>query len=261
MSNVEKIQLFLNGKLDPQETVAFQKKIQEDADLKKEVEDYRSIFQGLKNIKRENFAEQVKEWNKSLPALEVPEEKTFSLMPMLKRAVAALVLIGLFGILYQTFQSQQALVEFAEAQYLPLISATNRSQATSAQSNYTIARSNFDLQKYEACIAQLNTIESTDTIYLKALFLQQHAFYKSQKHEEALQTFSSIQSIKTPEAYLEFDQENATWTALLSQAVLYQNTPSPKAKSQLLQELKNFLQDKPEEAYQTRVKELIALLD
>ena len=261
MSNVEKIQQFLSGKLSSQETLALQKRMQEDPTFKKEVEDYQSIFLGLKYIKQAKFEAKVKEWNKKLPPLDAPAKKTFSLFPFLKKAVAALVILGLFALLYQSFQSQTTLEEFGQKNYVALALDTNRGQSMASANNYAMAELNFDQKKYNACIIQLNTIEATDTFYLKALHLKQHALYQSQKHQEVLQVFSKIQSIENPKNYLEFGKDNAAWTAILSQVALYQNSANPEDKIQLLQSLNNFLQKNTEETYQARAMELKSLLD
>lgn len=75
METLEKIELYLEGQLDPQSQDLFEKEMEQDAALKEEVATYKDIIRGIRLSGENEFMHKVHQWEKELSAKDVLESK------------------------------------------------------------------------------------------------------------------------------------------------------------------------------------------
>lgn len=75
METLEKIELYLEGKLDPLAKAAFETEMAQNPALNEEVETYRDIIRGVQLSGENDFMHKIHAWEKELSAKDVIEEK------------------------------------------------------------------------------------------------------------------------------------------------------------------------------------------
>lgn len=67
-AQIERIERYLSGNMTAEEVREIENEILRDAELREEVEAYRTIFEGLEALRTEQFAERLKQWERNLAA-------------------------------------------------------------------------------------------------------------------------------------------------------------------------------------------------
>lgn len=264
MDKIEQIQLFLQGRLNGEPLERFEEQLKQDKDLQKMVAEYDTIFKGFSQLRRAKLTKKVEEWGEDLPDLEIADKApVVRNMWWQRAAVAAVVVIALAGLGALLFKADHPLDDFKQENYISLALSLEKSavQAPAAIA-FHLAEINFERQAYPDCITQLDQIQNTDSLYLKALYLKGHAFYQSQKYLKAIGVFKQLEQVSPTTNFhtRNYNSDNATWTKLLAQLALYEQAPSASQKQKLEQELNAFLNKKPAQPYREKATALGALL-
>ena len=115
------IEAYLENRLDTYESLKVQKRIQEDRDFAKKVQDYRKILDSIEAIGEEDFKAQLEEWEEDNPYVQ-PKTQWW---PMAAVLIALAVVIGYWLIPSPTTTSQQELFAENFQPYDDIISARN----------------------------------------------------------------------------------------------------------------------------------------
>ena len=261
MNEIEYIHLFLEGKLNGGSLKEFEQKMKEDHNFREKVEEYETIFSGMKNLRQEAFEQKVRKWNETLPPNIQSSTISFLSNTVLRRVAATLFIIALAGVAYWFYQSSESLKSFGTENYIALQLDLNRHEDNST--DYQGAELAFDDEKFENCISLTKNIQATDSFYLKALYLKGHALYQSKQYQEAIATFDQIANLKNKGNYYtkNVDKDIAEWTSILSQLALYQSTSGKIKKANLIQQIELFLeQNFKDDYYKRKAKQLKSLL-
>ena len=74
METIEKIELYLEGNLNAEESVLFEQEIQTNPELQAEIDTYRDIISGIRLGGEKDFMKIIHQWEKEIVAKEVNNE-------------------------------------------------------------------------------------------------------------------------------------------------------------------------------------------
>ena len=271
MSEQEQIQLFLKGKLPDDELRTFEQRLESDPEFKGKVSDYKKIYKGLNQLRDQSFKNKVKEWNKELPDLSKSEKRPFIMRSMVLKIAAAVLVITLGSVGYIEYLSHQREVElngFGSKNFIePMLdieksNSGNHKIFRPKSPFYELAEKAYNIEDFNDCLNQIEKITPRDSMYLEGLCLKEFALYKTGKYNEAIQTFKELSSIDTDNYFTKsFNKNKAEWTSILSRLELFNTTSNKAEKLKLLNQLKIFMDRKPEKFYNEKAQHLKSLLE
>lgn len=257
MNRIEKIQFFLEGKLNTAEAKAFEVEINNDATLREEVEDYRKIFSGFNALKKEKVKKQIDDWTQDLPIPEPPKAKRFWLSGTVRKMAAAATVLLIAAVPW--YLNNISLERFAKNNYIVYEVSTYLGEGNS-EATFEKAADVYKKGAYEECIQLTQTIALADSFFLKAKYLEGHAYYRLESYQDAMPVFEQVCTLaKGNNLYLRknFSEDNARWTFILCQLWVYVETKDKKIRDQMVQEIELFKQTNPSKKYRERAEALL----
>jgi len=222
MNRIEKIQLYLEGKLNATEQKAFELEIEQDASLREEVEDYRKIPLLIKQLEEDPIEAQIRK-SGPLAELEAFAKNNYEDPDTYK---------------FRSGSTKSAFITakklFSNTLYEACVEKINneitKEDSTYLQGQYLKGHAYYKLTKYQDAIpvfAEVRTIANGNHNYLQE----------------------------------EFSKDNAEWTLVICRLQVYLNSSNNNTKSALLKEIDVFLKNDPaDESYKKDAKTLLELL-
>lgn len=267
MNELEQIEWYLKNKLEGEALQKFETRLKNEADFRKKVDEYSMIFEGFEYLKMEALREKFKARSKDLPNIQIaktadlPKRSSFSI---LKKLTAAIFILAAGALVWQYSGGGVRIPsDFAAIYYQDLSDGSDKSIADSpTQENseiiYYKAKAEFYRNEFKTCVTTLDPIQRTDSLYLFALYLKQHAYYKSEQFEASLDAYKRIDQLKEEPLYRKkyLDFINAEWTSILAYLNIYQKEKKKANKEELLSSVKAFLQKSPIRKYREPAEQL-----
>jgi len=262
MDNIDKIKLFLEGKLSAEDKATFELELKDNEALQEEVEDYRKIFSGFKGLSQEALKDQVQAWNKELP--DNKPSKTVSLWSSskIRKLAAAAIILVVSTIAIWTLWPKN-LDPFIADNY-ESVRITNLKSAEKSETVFKQMKDAFKEKDYDTCILLAQNIPAEEAVYLDIKFLEGHAYYLQEKYDNATQIFNAITKIDNKNDFYSrefFNKDNAQWTSILSQLKIYQKKPDDQMRSKIIGEATEFLKTRPQKKYRLKCEALLDLLE
>lgn len=233
-----------------------------------EIPDYQILLEGLEGLRREKFEEQARTWaEEERTGQTVPKRKPTAIIriPRLARyGIAATILLLLALTVVWKFMpgaSDNTFTAFRQEAYIsPSTSAMNRAEGANSLKK---AIRNLESGQYPATLQALQPVAPSDSLYLAALYLKGHAYYRMGQYENARLRLDSLANFPQREGYFlkGVNVENARWASILAALAQWEQEGQPD-KAGLLNMVRQFLEtSNPEDAYHTKAQELMELLE
>lgn len=241
---------YAKGELSEAERQAVEVLLQEQPELQQELALTQSLIRATEDLERQRLLKVVE----SVPARpEHPNPVTVVLdwlttvlypRPVLSTlaTVTTVLLVLVAAIWWMRTPAVEPYPEFIAKAYIEPVNPHGTRGGVSTGEPVIKAYQAFAQGSDVQTLTLLKGVSDTDSLYLDALFLQGHAYYRSGRYDLAAQTFNrfleawpNITSAQKP------NPDNANWTRILALDKLYHQNPSPRRKEALLETIRAFL--------------------
>ncbi len=240
--NWDDIESYIRGNLSEEKRADFEKALQSDADLRKEVEDYRGLLRGFDMLRDEAKVRSMMEhWEKDTTS-SLSTTPVRKLNPFRISAIAAglVLLLGAFYFLGIQPYSDNALYAH---HYTDKNTSTAIKSDTSGDHPLQQGFDAYENGQFQAALNHFNSIPVLDPNYNTSLYYMSHSYMKLKDWDNAITQINTIIGVRDVRY-----QEEAEWLRVLC----YLQKKDPENLEVTLSELvKN-----PNHSYNKKAKEL-----
>jgi hypothetical protein len=198
MDHFDLISRYLEGEMNEQERLAFEKKIKDNPELAKEIKLHRDIDDTIKDTKLLDFYEQLESIHKKLKkegALEeTHDEKENHNRRLYLRwyniAAAIIILLVISTVLY--FTLRPPLNERLYSQFFKPYNGSYIVRSAATQDKYSKASDTYDSANYEKSWNMFNELIKVDTLKINAMFFKGISAMEINKYDDAINSFNFI---------------------------------------------------------------------
>lgn len=251
------VKKYVSGELDEQGRKDFEAILEEHPELKEEIEFTKSLIRSTEKFERQRL----------LHLAEKVGSKPGNIRHLHKywrwAAVVAVPILVTLGLVWRfSTSNNDRVVAFRSSSYIKPALQGASLKGTTDSTLLLEAYSQYDKAEYDRSLALLELIPSGDSLYLYALFLKGHNYYRSDSFEQAINAFEEMEGLWGAEKkYLIPNRDNAGWTRILAMLELYQIEKKDEKKQELIQAIGLFLETADTtDIYFKKAKELQKLL-
>lgn len=241
----EKIEQYLNGELQGTARTEFERAMQTDDALAKDVAAYDTLFKGFKGLQMQEKKNQVLAWQKEQAgrltkldtgnntAAPVGVKRMNTRRRFLSFALAASILVAVFGLGLWWSSTQVSTPELiAGLVEVPKELAESRSTSNEVIGELAKGKAAFQQKQYGAAAQHFGAIADSSAQFTKAQYFLGHTYFQKKDYSQAATAFSKVASLKSP-----LLQEDAEWMTAL--AYLMSDNTAQKGKQTLSPILQN----------------------
>lgn len=268
---------YAKGELDEVAREALEAALQEQPELREELEMTRALIQATERFERQRILD-------ILEGLDTqPEHPTFfqsvhqriralgeylrdlfyprPAYGTLARIAAALLVLVAAIYWFSHPTPSDSLIAFQTDAYIsaPAPPGMGSRRSSAGSSPLALALRDYKLKQYQKSLEALGTIMPEDSLYLYAVLLEGHNYYKLGDQEAAIRSFNRFEEqYRQPgHAFKPHMLDNARWTRILAMLAQYRKTNSPEQKEMLLRAVDGFLEvANRADTYYEKAKEL-----
>ncbi|MCB0376563.1 MAG: hypothetical protein KDD04_11635, partial [Sinomicrobium sp.] len=214
---------FMSGQLSPEAHADFEYRLINEPELARRVEEYRTLAEGFKAMRQQDFEAEVRTWSKDLPS---GKEEDRARVVSLKRkhgigwwryAAAAVLLVLLAVAIWRLSPisgSGLDLTAFRQDSYIAPQTAIERGE----EATLDMAKTAIGKGDYNEAERVLRSVSSGDSLYVPAQYFLGHTYYKMERYDAAVSAFNESLNASQNESFnqKDFNRDNAAWTRILA---------------------------------------------
>ncbi len=242
MENIEKFDQYLQELLEEDQREDFEKKLENDAELKKDFLRHQVLVDGIKLHGRKALLDEMKSWDNEIKSIgfEPTEEKSISFFKWYYAAAAISIILVTIAVLYSSLNTGYDRIVASHYQPYTYISDIQRGEAIEENPTDKIFQY-YDQGNYQQTVQLINEVPESQRSELMS-FIQANAYQAMEDYERAIPIFDSIADSNSVYAfgskwylslcYLSVDQPDKAVT-LLNELKATNSSFAPKAEKLL----------------------------